>query len=168
VPVSSSLPLRLRRQRGASLTAPRSPRLCRRRAASLRAARSLPLRGQRAPSLTGPRSPPLRGRRGASLTAPLPSGRGFYHRVRGFGSLHTMGRRPLTSVLSRKRTYANAGITSSPNKRMDFLISSGAIWPKPCCVHSTSWPMRACCSWIFRITVSGLPTRARPLSIQKS
>jgi hypothetical protein len=64
--------------------------------------------------------------------------------------------------------YANAGMTSSPNNLMDFLTSSGARRPNPCWVHNTSWPMRVCCSWILRITVSGLPTSARPLSIQKS
>src|SRR5438128_9818205 len=49
-------PLRRRRQRGPSLTGPRSPRRRRRRG----------------PSLTGPRSPRRRRRRGPSLTGPLP------------------------------------------------------------------------------------------------
>src|SRR5881396_936566 len=95
--------------------------LCRQRAPSLTGARSPRLRRRRGASLTAPRSPRLRRRRAASLRAALPSGRGFYHRVRGFV--------PHLAQNATIRQRRDALWTIAQDGLQDVLIIPPKRWP---------------------------------------
>ena len=71
-----------------------------------------------------------------------------------------------TSPRRRQPAQGSAGVTSLANSLIELFATSGDIFPNRCRVQRMPWPTSFCCSSIFRVTVSGLPTRAQLLEAQ--